>query len=128
MPHWAACFKQRNTIPVRVKAAVREGHGKLLQPNINVPSATGQKFSHENSTSHNWPLETMMSGKYPAPKIHFDHPSVSLGDQFACKVLHNNSSATFGSTPTMALFRRAFFCLNIYDFALHAALPSYHHQ
>ena len=46
--------------------------------------------------SHNWPPETMMSGKFPAQKILFDHPNVSLGDQFACEVLHNNSFATFG--------------------------------
>ena len=86
----------RNAIPVRVKATVRVGHGKLLPPNINVPSTTVEKFSHENSMSHNWPLETMMSGKFPAQKILFDHPRVSLGDQFACEVVHNNSPATFG--------------------------------
>ena len=68
--------RQRNAIPVRVKATVREGHGKLLQPNINVPSTTVQKFAHENSMSHNWPPETMMSGKIPAQEMLFDHPSV----------------------------------------------------
>ena len=87
---------QRNAIPVRVKAHVREGHGKLIQPNINVPSTTVQRFSHENSMSHNWPRETMTNGKFPAQKIQVDHPSVSLGDQFAYEVLHKNSSATFG--------------------------------
>ena len=35
---------QRNASPVRVKATVREGHGKLSQPNINVPNTTVQKF------------------------------------------------------------------------------------
>ena len=46
--------------------------------------------------SHNWPPETMMGGKFRAQKNLFDHPSVSLGDQFACVVVHNISSATFG--------------------------------
>ena len=46
--------------------------------------------------SHTWPPETMMNGKFPVQKIAFDHPSVSLGDQFVYEVLHNNSSATFG--------------------------------
>ena len=86
----------RNAIPVRVKATVREGHGKLLQQNINVPSTTVQKFSHEISMSHIWPPETMMSGKFSAQKNLVHHPSVLLGDQFAREVLHNNSSATFG--------------------------------
>ena len=54
----------------------REGHGKLLQPCINIPSTTVQKFSHEKSMSHNWPPETIMSGKFLAQKILFDHPSV----------------------------------------------------
>ena len=47
----------RNAIPVRVKATVREENGKLLQSNINVPSTALQKCFHENSMSHNWPLE-----------------------------------------------------------------------
>ena len=50
--------------------------------------------------SHNWPPETMMSGKFPVQKILLDHPSVLLGDQFTCEVLHNNSSATFGRDAT----------------------------
>ena len=79
------------TIPVRVKATVRDGHGKPLPPNINVLSTTVQKFSHENSMSHSWPPETMTSGKFGAQKILFDYPSVLLGDQFAPEVLHNNS-------------------------------------
>jgi len=87
---------QRNAIPGRVKVTVRMGHGKLLPPNINVPSTTVEKFSHESSMSHNWPPETMMSGKFLAQKNLFDHPRVSLGDQFACEVSHNNSPATFG--------------------------------
>ena len=40
-----------HTIPVRVKATVRERHGKLLQPNISIPSTTLQKPSHESSMS-----------------------------------------------------------------------------
>ena len=58
LPHFI--LVQGNAIPVRVKATVREGHGKLPLPNINVPSTTVQKFSHEKSMSHNWPPETMM--------------------------------------------------------------------
>ena len=60
-PHFI--LVQRNAIPVRVKATVREGHGKLLLPNINVFQARLRfiiKFSHEKSMSHNWPPETMM--------------------------------------------------------------------
>ena len=45
--------------------------------------------------SHKWPPETMMSGKFLVQKIPFDHPSVSLADQFVYEVLPNNSSATF---------------------------------
>ena len=40
--------------------------------------------------------ETMMNGKFPVHKIQFGHPSVSLGDQFVCEVLQNNSSSIFG--------------------------------
>ena len=87
---------QTHTSPVRVKATVREGHGKLLQPNISIPSTTLQKPSHESFISHIWPPETMMNGKFPVQKIQFDHPSALLGDQFVCEVLHNNSSSTSG--------------------------------
>ena len=45
--------------------------------------------------SHKWPPETMMSGKFPVQKIPFDHPSVSLADQFVYEVLPNYLSATF---------------------------------
>ena len=34
--------------------------------------------------------------QFPVQKIQFDHPSVSLGDQFVCEVLHNNSSSSSG--------------------------------
>ena len=98
MPHRAACLRHTHThtIPVRVKATVREGHGKLLQPNISIPSTTLQKPSRETSMSHIWPPETMINGKIPVQKIQFDHPSVWLGHQFVCEVLHNNSSSIFG--------------------------------
>ena len=89
-----------HTIPVRVKATVREGHGKLLQPNISIPSTTLQKPFHESSMSQIWLPETMMNGKFPVQKIQFDHPSVSLGDQFVCEVLHNNSFSTSGPAYT----------------------------
>ena len=37
---------------------VREGHGKLVQPNINFPgTAVITKFFHENSMSHRWASE-----------------------------------------------------------------------
>ena len=50
------------------------------------------KVPYENSRSHNWPPETMMSGKFPAQKL-FDHPSVSLGDEFAHGVLNKSLPA-----------------------------------
>ena len=86
-----------HTILVRVKATVREGHGKL-QPNISVPSTTVQKLFHENPMSHYWPSETMMRGKFP-----FDHPSVVLGDQFVYEVLHNHESWNFPAGVSFAL-------------------------
>ena len=57
-----------HTIPVRVKTTVREGHGKLLQPNISIPSTTLQEPSHESSMSQICPPETMMNGKFPVKK------------------------------------------------------------
>ena len=62
---------------------VREGHGKLLQPDISIPSTTLQKPSHDTSMSHIWPSETMTSGKFAVQNIPFDHPSVSLGTSSA---------------------------------------------
>ena len=87
--YFRAVSSHTHTNPVRVKATVREGHGKL-QPNINVPSTTVQKLSHETSISHNWPPETMMSGKFPAHKNSFDRPSVSLGNQFVYETMFPN--------------------------------------
>ena len=87
-------YTHTHTIPVRVKAAVREGHGKQLQPNISIPSTTLQKPFHESSMSQIWPPETMMDGNFLVQKIKFDHPSVSVGDQFVCEVLLTNSFST----------------------------------
>ena len=55
----------------------------FVEPQSKRSEGKKKWFSHENSMSHNWPPETMMSGKFIAQKIVFDHPSVSLGDQFA---------------------------------------------
>ena len=76
------CCDHTHTIPVRVKATVRKGQGKLLQPNISVPSTTVQQFSHENCMSHIWVLASIMNGKFIVRKTAFDHPSVSQGDHF----------------------------------------------
>lgn len=76
---------QRYAIPVRVNYIFRKGHGKLVQPNTNVPSTTAQKFVHENSMSHNWPPETLMNGKFLSQKPLFDHPSASPPQYFTCR-------------------------------------------
>ena len=39
--------------------------------------------------SHNWPPETMMTGKFIAQMFVFDHPSVSLGDKLLYEVPYN---------------------------------------
>ena len=90
------CTHTHTQFPSESKLRSARDMGKLLQPNISIPSTTLQKPSHESSMSQIWPPETMMNGKFPVQKIQFDHPSVSLGDQFVCEVLHNNSSSSSG--------------------------------
>lgn len=57
-----------------------EGHRKFLHPNINARSTTVQKYCHENSMSHTWLPETMMTEEWrtfcPYTQFLFDSKSV----------------------------------------------------